>query len=99
VGGEELGRAHRVEVGAAGGHELHRLVDVVGQPLVAGVGGAGDEALVPVVDVPQVGEPPGGEGPHEVERRRRAVVGRDQPVRVGPAGRGVEAKSLTMSPR
>ncbi len=82
VGGEELGRAHGVEVGTTGRHELHRLVDVLGEALVAAVGRVGDEALVPVVDVAQVGEAAHGEGAHEVQRGRAGVVGLHEPLRV-----------------
>ena len=67
VRGEELRRLHRIEVRATGRHELHRLVDVVGQPFVADIGGIGHEALGPVVDVAQIGEPAHREGTHEVE--------------------------------
>ena len=89
---EELDRAHRVEVGPARGHELHRHVDVVGQLVVLLVRGVGDEALVPVVHVAQVGEAAHGEGADEVQRRRGRVVGPDQPVRVGGAGRRLEGE-------
>ena len=85
VRGEELGRAHRLEVGAAGVHELHRLVDVPREPLVAGVRGIRDEALVPVVDVAQVGEAAHREGAHEVQRRAARVVGAHEALGVGPA--------------
>ena len=85
VGGEELGGAHRLEVGAAGPHELHRLVDVLRQALVAHVGGVGDEALVPVVHVAQVGEATGGEGAHEVQRGAARVVGVHEALGVGGA--------------
>ena len=92
VRGVELDRAHRVEVGAAGGHEPHRLVDVLGDPVVAGVGRVGDEAAVPVVHVAQVGEPALGERAHEVQRRRAGVVGPDQALRVGRARLGGEGE-------
>jgi hypothetical protein len=85
VRGEELGGAHRLEVGTAGVHELHRLVDVLGQALVARVGRVGDEALVPVVHVPQVGEAARREGTHEVQGGAARVVGAHQPLGVGGA--------------
>jgi hypothetical protein len=46
----------------------------LGELLVARVRRVGDEALVPVVDVAQVGEATGGEGPHEVEGGAARVV-------------------------
>ena len=80
-----------LEVDAAGRHEAQGPVDLAGDPLVAAaLGRRGDELLVPGVDLGQVGEAALGEGPQQVERGRRLVVGGDQAVGVGPAGVGVE---------
>ena len=79
-------------VDAAGGHETHGPVDLVGQPVVAlALAAGGDEVLVPRVDPGQVGESTLGEGPQQVQRGRRLVIGGDQPVGVGGAGRFGEA--------
>ena len=51
------------------------------------------------VDLRQVGEAALGEGPQQVQRRRRLVVRGEEPVGVGGAGRRVGATSLTMWPR
>lgn len=99
VGREELGGAHRLEVGPTGGHELHRFADVVRQPLVAAVGGALDEALVPVVHVPQVGESACREGAHEVEVAEARWYAVTNLCGSGTRALGSKAKSLTMSPR
>ena len=79
------------EVDAAGGHEPQGPVDLAGDHFVGQAFGAGgDELLVPGVGLGQVGEPALGEGPQQVQRRRRLVVGVDQPVGVGLAGLGRE---------
>ncbi len=69
-----------------------------GQRLVARVGRVGDEAAVPLVHVPQVGEPALGERPDEVQRRRRRVVRLDQPARVGRARLGGEGEVVDRVP-
>ena len=87
VRGVELDRAHRVEVGAAGGHEAHRLVDVAWRSARSARWPSwSTKPAVPVVHPAQVGETALGEGAHEVQRRRAGVVGADQPLRVGRAG-------------
>ena len=85
VGGVELHGADRVEVHARRSHEPHSAVDLGGQHLVAGVGGVPHEALVPLVDAPQVRETAVGEGPDEVQGGGRGVVGAQQPVWVRDA--------------
>ena len=94
VAGVDVDRAE-VGVGggvdAAGAHEVERPVDLGGQALVALAGGArGDELLVPGVHPGEVGEAALGEGPDEVQRRRRLVVRLDEAVGVGHAGGHVE---------
>ena len=80
-----------VEVDAAGGHEPQRALDLGREALVAPALGAGvDELLVPRVDLGEVGEAALGEGAQQVEGGGRLVVAADQPLRVGPAGGGLE---------
>ena len=58
-----------------------------GELLVAPTLGARrDELLVPGVDPGEVGEAALGEGPQQVQRRRRLVVRLHEPVGVGHAG-------------
>src|SRR5205823_1387187 len=65
--------------------------DRVGDVLVAAsLGAGGNELLVPHVDLVEVGEPTLGEGPQEVERRGRLVVGPQEPLGIGPPGGSVE---------
>ena len=86
VGGEELGALERLEVRAAGGHELHGAVDLAGQLLVGGVRRVGREALVPRVHLAQVGEAALREGADQVQRGRGGVVGLHHAARVVGAG-------------
>ena len=55
---EELGCAHRVEVRAAGNHESASPCRYRAPASYAALAGRRDEALVPVVHVPQIGIPP-----------------------------------------
>ncbi len=81
------------EVDAARVHEPHGPVDLAGDGFVAPARVAGgDELLVPHVDLRQIGETPGREGPDQVEGRRRLVIGGQEAGRVrgsGLEGRGV----------
>ena len=89
-----------VEVDAAGGHEAQGVVDAAGDLLVAApLGGAGDELLVPQVDLREVGEPALGEGAQEIEPRGGLVVGLQHARRVGHSRGGVGESSFTMWPR
>ena len=90
VAGPELDGLQGVEVGAAGGHELHGLVDVPREGVVLGVGRGGREAAVPLVDLAQVRVAAGRERPDEVQRRGRRVVGPEQALRVGDPRLGGE---------
>ena len=75
------------QVDPAGAHEPQGPVDLGRDGLVAlALVAGGDELLVPHVDLGQVGEATGGEGPQQVQGRRRLVVGGQQPARVGGAG-------------
>ena len=79
-------------VDAAGPHEPQGSVDLGGDLVVGAALGAGcDELLRPGVDPAEVGETALGEGPQQVQRRRRLVVGLHQTFgrrRSGPLGRG-----------
>ena len=86
VAGVELHPLERLEVGAAGGHELDGAVDVPGQGLVAGVGRVLGEALVPLVHQAQVREAALGEGADQVQRGGGGVVGLEHPAGVVGAG-------------
>src|SRR5487761_1120838 len=81
------------EVDPAGPHEAKRPLDLRRDGLVTLALPAGaDELLVPCVDLGQVGESALGEGPQQVERRRRLVVRREETGRIwgaGLDGRGV----------
>ena len=81
----------RGQVDAAGGHEAQGAVDGAGDVLVApSLRAGGNELLVPHVDLVEVGKPALGEGPEEVERRRRLVVRPQEPLGIGPPGDRVE---------
>src|SRR5699024_12550375 len=87
VGGVELGRLERVDVGAAGIHEPDGAVDLGSGLLIALVTGVrGEEAAVPIVDEAQVGEPALGEGADEVQRRGGYVVRLEQTLGVVSTG-------------
>jgi hypothetical protein len=75
------------QVEAAGRHEPEGAADL-GRDLrvAATLDARGHELLVPDVHLGQVGEAAFGERPQQVHRRRRLVVGGDQPCRVGYAG-------------
>ena len=90
VTGVELHRPQLFRLRAAGPHEGQCPVDLAGQPLVALAGRAlGDEVLVPGVHLAQVRVAARGECAAQVQRDRRAVIGTQQPGRVGRAvGRG-----------
>ena len=80
-----------VEVDAARGHEPQRAVDLLRELVVAAaLAAARDELEVPLVRAAQVGETALGERAQQVERRRGLVVAAHHPLRVGPAGRGLE---------
>src|SRR5664280_2829946 len=83
MAGKELYRAQGIEVGTTSGHELHRLVDICCDALVARVGRVLDEPTVPVVNVAQIGEATGREGPDEVERCRARVVSPHETIGIG----------------
>ena len=79
-------------VDAAGGHELHGPVDLVGQGFVALAGGAGGHELpVPLVDPGEGGEATLREGPQEVQGGCGPVVGGEEALGVGGALPGREA--------
>ena len=94
VRGEEVGladlrRGFRGQ--PAGGHEGQRLVEPVGEIAVAfGLGAVGNEIVVPLVNLVQIGVTALGEGAQKIEGRRGLIVGLDQALRVGPAGLGGE---------
>ena len=72
---------------AARPHEAQGAIDLVGEGLEPlALGAAGHELLGPRVDPGQVGEAALGEGPQQVQRRGRLVVGLHQPLRVRQAG-------------
>ena len=54
------------------------------------LGAGGDELLVPLVDPAEVGEAALGEGPQQVQRGRRLVVGLQQALRAGDRAAAVE---------
>ena len=89
VAGEEVDLVQALlgpEVDAAGSHEAQGAVDLRRDALVAlALAGRRHELLVPQVHLGQVGEAALGEGPQEVQRRRRLLVGGHQAPRVGPA--------------
>ena len=89
------------EVDAAGGHEPQGTVDLRRDALVAlALRLEAHELLVPQVHLGQVGEPALGEGPQQVERGGRLVVGGDERARGRACGpRRRSASSLTMWPR
>ena len=89
VAGVELHALERLEVGAAGRHELDGAVDVPGQGLVAGVGRVLGEALVPLVHQAQVGEAALREGADQVQGRGGGVVRLEHPA--GVVARGTRA--------
>ncbi len=91
VGGVEvhLVKGGRLHVDAARLHEAQGALDLGRDGLVApALGARGHELLVPGMDLAQVGEAPLGEGPQQVQRGRRLVVGGEEPLRVGRSGRG-----------
>ena len=95
VAGVELDPVELLGVGAAGVHERQRPVDLAGELLVAPPGRAGGhEVLVPGVHLAQVGVAALGEGPAEVERDGRGVVGLQQPLGVGRAALGGEVEAV-----
>ena len=66
---------------------LQRAVDLGGELVVAlSLRAGGDELLVPGVHPAEVGEAALGEGPQQVQRRRRLVVRLHEPLGVGHAG-------------
>ncbi len=86
VAGVELHALQRLEVGAAGRHELDGAVDVPRQRLVAGVGRVFGEALVPLVHEAEVREAALGEGADQVQRGGGRVVGPEHPAGIVAAG-------------
>ncbi len=93
--GVELDRVELLGIGPAGVHERQCLVDLARELLVAPARrGLGHEVLVPGVHLAQVGVPALGEGPGEVQRDGRGVVGPQQPRRVGGAGLGGEVEAV-----
>ena len=91
VRGVELGLAdlrRRLGVEAAGGHEIERLGQPVGQRAVAlALRAVGDEILVPGVHPVQIGVAALGEGAQQVQRRGRLAVGLHHALRVRLARR------------
>ena len=86
VGGVEVDPVELVGVGADRLHEGEGAVDLGGHRLVVLADRAvADELGVPGVDLAQVGVATGGEGAHQVQRRRRRVVDVQQSLRVGTA--------------
>ena len=74
------------EVDAAGAHESHGRLDVVGDRFVSpSLDRRGDELLVPRVDAREVGEPTLRERAQQVEGRRALVVRGEQSRGVGRA--------------
>ena len=93
IGGVELG--HAIGIDAAGGHELERFADAIGD-----VGEArGPRALAheierPFVDLMQIGVAAGGEGAQQVERRRGLAVALNHPLGIGNARFGSEGGAV-----
>ena len=89
VGGEEIGLADlRRGLGSqsAGFHEMQRLADAVGQIAIAlALRAARHETERPAMHLMQIRIAALGEGAQQVERRRRLIVGLDQPLRIGIA--------------
>ena len=81
----ELRVLERLEVGAAGLHELDGAVDLAREALVPLIGGVLGEALVPAVHFAQIGEATLSERADEVQGRGGRVVALQQAGRVGAA--------------
>lgn len=95
MGGVELDGLELLRVGAAGPHEVQRVVDLARQLLVALPGRGGlHEVLVPGVHLAQIGVAAGGEGAHQVERGGGGVVHPLQALGVRDAGLLVEVEAV-----
>ena len=76
----------RFGVEADRAHEAERLGDAVGDLLIAfGLRAIVDEAEHPPMGVLEIGVAAGGEGPQQVEGRRRLAIGFQLPARIGLA--------------
>ncbi len=98
VGGVEIGAGYlgRVEVGdAAGLHELQGLGDPARHVAVAlALRRPVEKAHGPLMDARQRGVAALGEGPEQVQGRRRLAVGLDLAERIGPARHRVELEAV-----
>ncbi len=93
LGLADLGRGFRRH--AAGGHEIQRLAEPVGQLGIALAERAvGDEIEIPAMHAVQIGEAALGEGAQQVERRRRLVIGLHQALGIGHARGGRELDAV-----